>query len=273
MSREENRPQSFWSGDLPMLALAIALALLVRTFVFQTFYVPSSSMYPTLLIGDHVLVNKFIYGPRLPVLGWRVPMWREPKRGEIVVFRLARGPGHRIYPVDQSPDLPVDNFVKRLIGLPGDTVAYHNERLILNGEAVPMQETGQTFRDEEGRLLNVRVETLGSCRHLVLDDPRVRTPDMKEIRIAPGRYLFMGDNRDNSLDGRRAGTVRLAELAGPASLNYWSWDWNGSWFALLNPLTWFDNLTDKMRWERMGKNPDCLDPGESPTEWLAPAGR
>ena len=127
-----------------------------------------------------------------------------------------------------------------------------------------MERTGRTFRDEEGRLRDVWIETLGECRHVVLDDPTLRMADMPEITIPEDRYLFMGDNRDNSMDGRRAGTVHRNELAGPAGLNYWSWDWTGSWLSLLNPLTWIENLTSKMRWGRMGTTVDCLEPGEEP---------
>ena len=81
---------------------------------------------------------------------------------------------------------------------------------------------------------------------------------MEPRTIKPGRYLFMGDNRDNSYDGRKFGTVRLEELEGPAGFLYWSWDWSGSWFSLLNPLTWWENLTGKMRWTRMGRFHGCL---------------
>lgn len=262
---QEQAPRGLRLWDeLGTILLALLIAFLVRTFVFQTFYVPSSSMFPTLRIGDHVFVNKFVYGPNLPFSSMRAPGLREPERGEVVVFRLARGPGYRIHPADQHPELPTDNFVKRLVGLPGDTIAYRGRRLnqggglILNGAPVPMQNTGLTFRSESGRPLDIWVETLGECNHLVLDDPDVDTPDMKETTVPAGRYFFMGDNRDNSLDGRRAGTVRLSELVGPVGVNYWSWDWNGGWLELLNPLVWFDNLKNRMRWERMFERIGCL---------------
>lgn len=268
---QEQAPRGLRLWDeLGTVLLALLIALLVRTFVFQTFYVPSSSMFPSLLIGDHVFVNKFVYGPNLPFSSVRVPGLREPKRGEVVVFRLARGPGYGIHPADQHPDLPTDNFVKRLVGLPGDTIVYRKGRLILNGARVPMQNTGRSFRSESGRLLELWVETLGECKHLVLDDPDVRTPDMKETTVPAGRYFFMGDNRDNSLDGRRAGTVRLAELVGPVGVNYWSWDWNGGWLELLNPLVWYDNLRNRMRWERMFQRIECL--GEDELRQILPEG-
>ncbi len=261
---EEEVATDFWREDVPTLVLAVAVALVVRTFLFQTFYVPSSSMLPTLLIGDHVFVNKFVYGPRVPGMDSRAPGLREPERGEVIVFQFARSPDHNIYPPDVRPDLPTDNFVKRLVGMPGDRIAYRGGRLILNGEPVPLEKTGLTFTDERGVVRDVNIETLGECRHVVLDDPNDPGPGMRERTIEAGRYLFMGDNRDNSRDGRSAGTVQLIDLSGPAGLNYWSWDWNGSWFSLLNPLTWLDNLTNKMRWDRMGSSVDCLAPGEGP---------
>ena len=261
---EEAAKPGFWRDDLPTLVLAVAVALVVRTFVFQTFYVPSSSMFPTLLIGDHVFVNKFVYGPKLPGADWRFPAVRAPERGEVVVFQFARAPNGTIHPPDVKPQYPTDNFVKRLVGMPGDRIAYRSGHLILNGEPVPVEPTGQVFVDEAGVSRDVYIETLGECRHVILDDPRTLGRDMPERRVEEGRYLFMGDNRDNSYDGRYAGTVRLADLSGPAGLTYWSWDWNGSWWSLLNPLTWVDNFANRMRWGRMGQRVRCLEPGEVP---------
>jgi signal peptidase I len=249
--------------ELPSLLAAVAIALLVRTFVIQTFYVPSESMVPTLLVGDHVFVNKFVYGPQIPGVDWRFPSLREPRRGEVIVFRFARGPGGPA-PNDLLPDAPVDNFVKRLVGLPGDRVAFHGSQMILNGTPVPLEPTGLIYAGNDGTPRDVLVETLGECRHYVLDNPLATTPDMLEHTVEDGRYLFVGDNRDNSNDGRWAGTVPRSALAGPAGLNYWSWNWNGSWLSLLNPLTWWDNLTGRMRWDRMGSFVECFPPGETP---------
>jgi signal peptidase I len=264
-SAGEAREPNWFRDELPSLLVAIAAALAIRTFVFQTFYVPSESMLPTLLVGDHVFVNKFVYGPQLPGADWRLPSVREPKRGEVVVFRFARGLGGQLFPPDKSPDLPADNFVKRLVGLPGDRIAYRDGRLILNGEPVPIEETPYTFEgNEDGVARRVLIETLGECRHFVLDDPTSPGRDLDEITIEPGRYFFMGDNRDNSMDGRWAGSVAASALAGPAGLNYWSWNWAGSWLSLLNPLTWLDNLVNRMRWERLGSFVECFPEGEVP---------
>jgi signal peptidase I len=246
-------------GDLPTLAVAIGVALLIRTFLFQSFYVPSDSMFPTLLVGDHVFVNKIVYGLKIPFAGTRTAGLREPRRGEVVVFQLARG-ADGIYPADLRPDLPRDAFVKRLVGLPGDRVEVRHGRVILNGTPVPAEATGETFTDEVGRTFDVIAETLGDCRHRILDHPRLPDIDMEEITVKEGRYFFMGDNRDNSHDGRKFGTVRLEELEGPAGLLYWSWDWNGSWLALLNPVTWVENLGSRTRWSRFGSFHECFAP-------------
>jgi signal peptidase I len=261
----ETREPNWFRDELPGLAGAVAIALLIRTFVFQTFYVPSESMVPTLLVGDHVFVNKFVYGPQAPGIEARMPAVREPERGEVVVFRFARGPYEALFPTDERPELPTDNFVKRLVGVPGDTIAYRDGRLHLNGEPVPLEDTGLSFAGNDGVPRDVYIETLGACRHYVLDQSGYEPPKaLGEFIVPPDRYLFMGDNRDNSKDGRWAGTVPKSALAGPAGLNYWSWNWNGTWLSLLNPLTWVDNLTHHMRWERMGGLVGCFPEGETP---------
>ncbi|MAE93152.1 MAG: signal peptidase I [Deltaproteobacteria bacterium] len=263
-ARSEAEEKPTFLEELPTLVAAVVVALLIRTFLFQTFYVPSDSMFPTMLVGDHVFVNKFFFGARVPWTELQLPRLREPERGEVVVFHLARDPHGGIFPADQRTDLRTDAFVKRLIGLPGDRVAYRGQRLVLNGELVPLEPTGQQFTDARGRVFDVLIETLGECRHYVLDDPHWQHQDMAEFVVKPDRYFFMGDNRDNSHDGRRFGTVRIKELAGPAGLLYWSWNWNGGWLELLNPLTWVGNLTGETRWSRFGGLGECFEPGEEP---------
>jgi signal peptidase I len=253
MSRKsESEKKKEQGSDLPSLIGAIAIALLIRTFMFQSFYVPSDSMLPTMLVGDHVFVNKLAYGPGVPWTDIQLPGYREPRRGEVVVFNLGRDPRGPIYPADERPDLPTEAFVKRLVGLPGDEVEMRGGRLYLNGEPAPIESADETFTDSSGRSLRVYIETLGECRHRILDDPLQAGIDMPPLTITPGRYLFLGDNRDNSYDGRKFGTVRLEEMEGPAGFLYWSWDWNGSWAELLSPVTWWELLTQRMRWERIG---------------------
>ncbi len=259
-AQDEARAPTFLE-ELPTLLAAVAVALLIRTFLFQTFYVPSDSMLPTMLVGDHVFVNKFMFGARVPWTDIQFPRLREPERGEVVVFQLARGNGE-IYPADQRTDLPTDAFVKRLIGLPGDRISYRGQRLYLNGEPVPIEDTGGTFTDSQGRVFKVLIETLGECRHYILDNEQWDHHDVAEVLVKEDRYFFMGDNRDNSHDGRRFGTVRIKELAGPAGFLYWSWNWSGGWLELLNPLTWIRNLTQETRWGRLGGLNECAAPGE-----------
>jgi signal peptidase I len=254
---ERRAKRSSVLGDLSTLVLAIGAALVIRTFVVQSFYVPSDSMLPTMLVGDHVFVNKLVYGLKVPFADRRSPGFREPKRGEVVVFRLARARG-QLYPVDHRRDLPRENFVKRIVGLPGDRVEVRDGELILNGEIVPSESSDETFMDSAGNVFDMRIETIGECRHYVLDHPSLAGIDMPEITVKPGRYLFLGDNRDNSHDGRRFGTVRLEDLEGPAGLLYWSWDWNGRWAELLNPATWWNNLLHRTRWDRKGRFHACL---------------
>lgn len=263
--REDGAPEEQEAGshgfleDLPTLALAIGIALLIRTFAFQSFYVPSESMLPTLLIGDHVFVTKLAYGPRIPFTATRVPGYREPRRGDIVVFHLARG-GSRIYAADHRPDLPTEAFIKRLVALPGETVEIRAGVVWIDGAPQTQQPLGETREGPDERQVDLLVETLGDCRHHILDDPRVPPFQMAPVTVPEGRYFFLGDNRDNSYDSRFWGTVRSVEIEGPAGLLYWSWDWNGTWLSLLNPLTWVDNLLHKTRWSRHGDMVRCLDP-------------
>ncbi len=239
------------------LALAIALALAIRAFVIEPYRIPSGSMLPTLLIGDHLFVNKFIYGVKLPFTDVRLPALREPERGDVVVFTVARSAHGEIVPADRIPNngnrrYVHDRFVKRIVGVPGDTVEVIEDRLYVNGEPVPTRTTDEKFPDEHGRKLLLAHQTLDEREFSVLDDPTRRGPQRRRLLIEDGRYFMMGDNRDWSNDSRNWGTVRLADLKGPAFVLYWSWDWNGTWLALANPLTWWDLLVHKMRWDRIG---------------------
>jgi signal peptidase I len=247
--------------DLPTLFIAVAAALAIRTFVFQSFYVPSESMLPTLLVGDHVFVSKLAYGVEVPFTSFRVPGYREPHRGDVAVFQLARDRG-AIYPPDVRPDLPTEAFIKRLVALPGETVEVKAGVVYVDGVASPQVRTGDTFRDPQGRVYDVIEETLGSCRHTILDDPRIPPIEIAPRTVEAGRFFFLGDNRDNSYDSRIWGTARLDAVEGPAGLLYWSWDFVGSWLSLLNPLTWIDNLANKTRWDRFGSMVRCLPPRE-----------
>lgn len=238
--------------EVGTFAVAIALALSIRAFVIEPYRIPSESMLPTLLIGDHLFVNKFTYGAKLPFTDWRLPGLRAPSRGDVVVFNVARDERGMIYPVDQRPDLAIDQFVKRLVGLPGDLVEVRAGELYVNDEHIAREDTGETFQDKDHRILKIGRENLGGHVHAVLDEPRINGPDLRATRLPEGRYLMMGDNRDLSNDSRIWGTIRLADMKGPAFILYWSWDWDGPWLDLVNPITWWELLTDRMRWGRIG---------------------
>ncbi len=233
------------------LILAVAIALAIRAFVIEPFRIPSGSMLPTLLIGDHLFVNKFLYGPQIPFTDQRLPGIRDPERGDIIVFTVARQ-GARIHPADRRPELPREEFVKRIVALPGDVVEVRPEGLFVNGERVPAEPTGETFADEAGRALRVLEEHLGDRRHQILDDPDRSGILRSPVRVEPGRYFVMGDNRDHSNDSRVWGTVALEDIKGPAFVIYWSWNYNGGWLELLNPVTWLRLLTRETRWGRIG---------------------
>jgi signal peptidase I len=233
--------------------VALLIALLVRSLVIETYYVPSESMLPTLLIGDHMLVNKFAYGARIPFTDIQLPALREPERGDVVTFVLGRKGPARICPVDRCPDYRREGFVKRIVGLPGDTIEIQSGRVILNGEPLRVEYVGETFADDAGTALRLGSELLGGARHAILDDPKKKGLGQVRITVPEGRYFMLGDNRDNSNDSRGWGTVRRADVKGPVMLIYWSWNNRGSWWSMLNPVTWWKLLTRETRWSRFGR--------------------
>ena len=166
------------------ILIAVVLALFIRTFVVQAFKIPSGSMKPTLLVGDHILVNKFIYGIKIPFTDKTLISLSSPKRGDVVVFK---------YPLDTKKD-----YIKRVVGLPGDRIRLSNKELLINGQPV--------------------------------DDPHAKYSLHGNLRnfgpvIVPANHLFvMGDNRDESFDSRFWGFVDLKAVNGKAFMIYWSWD-------------------------------------------------
>ena len=240
------------------LVLAVVIALLIRATIVEPFRIPSGSMLPTLLIGDHLFVNKFLYGPKIPFTDYRLPGLREPERGDVVVFEVARVPNgvpnSNIVPADRRPDASREDFVKRIVGMPGDRIEVRDNKLYVNHELVEKVRLDGAFIDDEGAALDPYSEVLGDCVHGALDDPHklglMRTPFVVE----PDRYFMMGDNRDNSNDSRQWGTVRLDEFKGPAFIIYWSWASDGNFFQLLNPVNWF---TVEKRWGRVFSRIGC----------------
>ncbi len=237
--------------QLGTLLLAVLVALGIRAFVIEPFRIPSGSMFPTLLVGDHLFVNKFLYGMKIPFSDLRVGELRPPQRGDVVVFTVAKR-GGETFPADEKPDLPREEFVKRIVGLPGETVEVRGRYVYIDGERLDMRPTGESFEDELEHRLDVYEVRQGERRYTVLDDPTISFNDYPATEIAPGRYFVLGDNRDHSKDSRIWGTVRAAELKGPAFLLYWSWNFNGSWGELVSPLVLWDLFSDKMRWDRIG---------------------
>ena len=165
----------------------LAVVLVLRSFIVEPFQIPSGSMIPTLEVGDFILVNKFAYGIRLPVIDEKIISVSDPKRGDVMVFK---------YPEDTRI-----NYIKRVVGLPGDTITYTAEkRILVNGQPIP-----ETFLGEEpGSLGSARLytETLGENEHLIRKEVRRRIEPTREWHVPAGHYFMMGDNRDNSKDSR-----------------------------------------------------------------------
>jgi len=245
----------FWDQVGP-IAVAIIVALAIRAVIIESYYVPSGSMLPTMFIGDHVFVSKFTFGARIPFTDWKVSAVREPKRGEIVVFALGRREDGTICPLDQCPAASSEGFVKRIVGIPGDTLGVRNGQLTLNGELVEHTELEAEFSDDRG-VNRVREEDLAGCRHRILDYPDHPGINQAAFTVPEDRYFMMGDNRDNSNDSRVWGTVHRDDLRGPVLINYWSWNNRESWLAMLNPITWIDLLWNEMYWDRFGMTYEC----------------
>ena len=198
------------------------LVLVVRSFLFEPFRIPSSSMVPTLLVGDFIFVNKFTYGLRLPVVHNKILEVGEPQRGDVMVFRL--------------PSDPSINYIKRLVGLPGDDIVYQNSQLIINGETILLVDKGLYERDGSipARLLT---EELGAIEHDILLEP-LSMGRQGVYTVPKGYYFMMGDNRDNSQDSRfsQVGFVPEANVVGRAVRIWMNW-----------------SIPSAPKWERIGR--------------------
>jgi len=206
---QEDRPGGFVDFCRSFFPV-ILLVLLLRSFLVEPFRIPSGSMIPTLRVGDFILVNKFAFGLRDPVFQYKFLDVGAPRRGDVAVFR---------YPLDPSKD-----YIKRIVGLPGDRISYRDKRLTINGEAMPQVADGvYTSSGASPGVIYRFVETLGEREHQVIVNPARPAEDF-EFEVPEGHYFAMGDNRDGSADSRSWGTVPERNLVGRAFFVWMSWD-------------------------------------------------
>lgn len=219
-ARDRLLMQPWWLDWTAGLFPVIVCVFLLRSFLFEPFKIPSGSMVPTLLVGDLILVNKFDYGVRLPVLNKKVIANKDPQRGDVMVFR---------YPPDPRLD-----YIKRVVGVPGDEIVYQNQKLTINGQPAPVMALGEFYDEDSLRYAPQFSEKLGEKDHRILVDPRrssffgtdsPRFPFAENCRysaegvackVPAGHYFVMGDNRDNSQDSRYWGFVPDENLVGRA---------------------------------------------------------
>ncbi|MDX1901067.1 MAG: signal peptidase I [Gammaproteobacteria bacterium] len=203
---------------------------LLRAFLYEPFRIPSGSLKPTLAVGDFVLVNKYTYGIRLPILHKKILNVSDVKRGDIMVFR---------YPPNPSVD-----YIKRVIGLPGDHISYLNKILYINGKPIPQvfvkNATDDAEDEDQSWQVDQKEENLEGVVHQIYLNPEKTNDDIKDLVVPPDQYFVMGDNRDNSLDSRYWGFVPDDNIVGKASLVWMSWDKTADWMH-------------KIRWNRIGQ--------------------
>ncbi|KIG04513.1 signal peptidase I [Caballeronia concitans] len=217
--RNERLRQPWWLEYTASFFPVILAVFVVRSFIVEPFKIPSGSMVPTLLVGDFILVNKYEYGLRMPISNTKLTNGKPLTRGDVVVFR---------YPKDESVD-----YIKRVIGLPGDTVAYENKQLTINGKPVPEAPQPDYFDEERIGYAKQFVEDLDGRKNAILNNPQVPPFVMGAddfpfrdncvynaqgvtCKVPPGHYFMMGDNRDNSADSRYWGFVPDKNIVGRA---------------------------------------------------------
>ena len=218
-ARQQVLAQPWWLDWTAGLFPVILVVFLLRSFLFEPFKIPSGSMIPTLRVGDLILVNKFTYGLRLPVFNTRLTEGNKPQRGDVIVFR---------YPPQPSVD-----YIKRIVGQPGDEVAYLNKRLTINGQAVPTKALPDFFEEDAMRYFKQFEEKVGERAHGILNNNDVPafiqgasnfqfrdkcrySVEGVTCTVPDGHYFVMGDNRDNSLDSRFWGFVPEGNVVGRA---------------------------------------------------------
>jgi len=190
-----NRKKIIWEYAKAIIT-ALILAMMIRTFIIQAFKIPSGSMTPTLLVGDHILVNKFLYGTKIPFSDKRVLMLKKPQRGDVIVFKY--------------PENPSKDFIKRVVAVEGDVIESKNKVVHVNGNKVNEPYTQHT--DNSMRPMGI--------------EPR---DNFGPVIVPKNKFFVMGDNRDQSYDSRYWGYVDIKEVKGKALILYWSWDGDKNW--------------------------------------------
>ena len=226
--------------NIESLLIAVVLALFIREFIIQPFKIPSGSMIPNLLVGDHLLVTKFIYGTKIPFTNIQIlPGIRDIKYGDVIVFKYPNG--------ENEPNKEGLYYIKRVVGLPGDKLDVKGRNLYINDKEIPLE----YIRSYDSKSLNYDMyvdeytEDLPDYKHLVIYQNGKGYTDQGEYlpydKIPEGHYFVMGDNRDNSRDSRFWGLVPKENIAGKALLTHWSWDFDN------------DEILHKIRWDRIFK--------------------
>jgi signal peptidase I len=216
---QRHMAQPWWLDWTAGLFPIILVVFLLRSFLFEPFKIPSGSMIPTLLVGDLILVNKYHYGVRLPVLNKKIIQVNDPQRGDVMVFRYPLNPG-------------VD-YIKRVVGLPGDEIAYRDQQLFINGQKVETEPMRDFYDEDSLKYAKQFTEQLGTVSHQILVEPQRQhvlpqngsfpyrdncrySPDGITCKVPEGHYFMMGDNRDNSQDSRYWGFVPDENIVGKA---------------------------------------------------------
>ena len=216
------------------IGVALAVALLLRAFVVEAFQIPSGSMIPTLEIGDHIFVSKFSYGIGVPFTNKKLVEFGEPKRGDVIVFR---------YPPD-----PATDFIKRVVGLPGETVELRRNQVFINGQPLPREQQPGPCRYKEGRNpddgrdCELWVEHMGEKVHQTYQDPNAMPQNWGPVTVPPRSVFVMGDNRDNSRDSRVWGFVPYDNIKGRSLIVWWSRDPAYGSLSPAGVAEWFSSI-------------------------------
>jgi signal peptidase I len=224
------------------IGLALGVALLLRAFVVEAFQIPSGSMIPTLDVGDHIFVSKFAYAVGVPFTNLKIAELGKPKRGDVVVFK---------YPPDQSID-----YIKRVVGLPGETIEVRHNEVFINGRPMAREQLhepcspGDGSDEDDRRFCEVWLEHLDGKTHVTHQEPiRSIGSDFGPVTIPPRHYFAMGDNRDNSKDSRVWGFVPFELIKGRALVIWWSRDPARGGLSPSGVADWFSSI----RWKRFFK--------------------